>query len=213
MNTSKRESASRVIAWVVCAVSLFGVGTRFALSRNLLGVVDLIGYFTVLSNLAVIGAVAGALFGRRSPASLRSAERRYAAICLYIAITGIVYQTLLGPGLDASGLDLVVLNINHGLTPLLYLLWYIVRPKARRLAWRDAFRFLVFPAIYGTAAVLEGTIRGKYRYFFLDARTLGAAAFVLWIGVIAAVFYLGGIGIIAIGRAQAKSGTSGERRA
>jgi hypothetical protein len=47
----------------------------------------------------------------------------------------------------------------------------MLAPKSP-LQWTDAFRWLIFPAIYVTYAMLRSNIEGFYPYPFLNADTL-----------------------------------------
>ena len=163
MNRTDDTQLSTLLAAVTVVSVVIGIGLRLAISDNAFEMLDMLGYFTIQSNIAVLAAVSFA-FLRHTRTNLIRAERFYAAICVYIVVTGFVYQTLLGPGLHPTGLNRLVLSINHGVTPLLYFSWYIFRRPTEKMQWRDALRFLPYPAINGIFAVVEGAVLGPRRH-------------------------------------------------
>lgn len=195
--------AATIVAGIAGIIAVAGIGYRLATAGSMAGLIDTLGYFTIQSNLAVIAVLVASILIRRSTEESVRRERIVTAVGLYIVITGVVYQTMLARDLDPAGVDRIVLQINHGVTPLLYLLWFALRPKTIRLNWRDTPRFLIYPLVYGGLALIEGRIKGAYRYPFLDVEVLGVDGVVFWVVVVATVFAWVGLGLIALNRVTA----------
>lgn len=63
-------------------------------------------------------------------------------------------------------------NILHVITPLLYVLrWIIYIPKGT-LKWIDSIKWLIFPFIYLLYSLIRGRIVNGYPYFSVDLREI-----------------------------------------
>jgi hypothetical protein len=131
--------------------------------------VNFLSYFTIESNVLAAGilliSAAGALAQKRNNTF---ALIRGAAV-LYMVTTGIVYSLLLA-GLDISvQTDTRWINIVlHYVMPIVLLAdWLIDRP-VRRIAFRDAAIWLVFPMLYLVYSLVRGEATTWYPYPFLN---------------------------------------------
>lgn len=123
----------------------------------------------------------------------------HGAVLLYILITGLVFNTMLAPSVDSSGYDFLVIHLNHSITPLLFLLdWLVNRPRGSH-HWHQLGVWLIYPVGYALFASLEGAARGNFRYFFLDF-TQPPAAYLVQIISVVGIFVLAAWVIIFINR-------------
>lgn len=129
-------------------------------------------YFTVLSNLGVALATASVARGNRWP-TLFATPRVLGAVALYIAVTGLVYATVLRQLWQPEGLQWWVDRALHYVVPLLYLGWWCVFASHGRLVWQDLWRWLLFPAVFLLWCLLRGAVVNEYPYPFIDVGTLG----------------------------------------
>lgn len=187
--TGRARMAAAVVA-VLCGTALL---TQFLLNviergRDPLDEVQrLYGWFTIWSNTAV-ALVAGhaALVGRaRGPAH----PALLAASAAWIAVVGIVYNTLLAglnhpPTLLRQAIDFVF----HVFTPIAWPAWWLLLRPAGRLAWRQWWAVLPLPLAYCLFALLVGSQTGHYPYFFIDAGKLGPAQLTINIIGLASLF-------------------------
>ncbi|MTG89470.1 hypothetical protein GJV82_11015 [Cellulosimicrobium sp. BIT-GX5] len=191
----RRLVVARVLHALVALAALAGVvmelvialvdgpGTAPSQAERL---VRLFSYFTVQSNL-LVGVVSVLLVVRpaRDGAVFRVA-RLDALLC--IAVTGIVYQTVLRGIAELSAAGQVSDLLLHLLAPLLALVaWVLVGPRPRVDA-ATVWWSLAFPLAWIAYTFVRGAVVGWYPYPFLDVTTLGLAPALLNTAVVAVVF-------------------------
>ncbi len=182
--------ALRVIALLV---ALVGTISRIIISLPGMGSLSIFFYFTVQSNLMVCAFLSAETIGkyRRKAGSVRVFHPAVqGGVLLYILVTAIVYNLLLAGGMNARGYDLLVLNINHGITPLLFLLDWLLSQRRGSYRWKHLGYWLVYPIGYAVFASIEGYISGNFRYFFLDFVNQGTEAYLIQIGAVTLFFVL-----------------------
>lgn len=192
--SGRRLAAARVLHALVALTALTGVvmelvialvdgpGTAPSQAERL---VRLFSYFTVQSNL-LVGVVSVLLVVRpaRDGAVFRVA-RLDALLC--IAVTGIVYQTVLRGIAELSAAGQVSDLLLHLLAPLLALVaWVLVGPRPRVDA-ATVWWSLAFPLAWIAYTFVRGAVVGWYPYPFLDVTTLGLGPALLNTAVVAVV--------------------------
>ncbi|MGW2250418.1 Pr6Pr family membrane protein [Kitasatospora sp. NPDC001660] len=191
---------ARLAVAAFAAVALGFSGYRAATGAT--GLVNYFSYFTNLGNMAAIvvlalGGLAG-LTGRRPVPDLVRG-----AVVLYLAITGLVYGTVLAE--YPAQLTIPWVNdVLHRAMPLLVLADWLIDPPAQRLRARAALWWLGFPLVYLVYTLLRGWAVDWYPYPFLDPGVHGgygrvAGACFLTTGA----FVLVGAAIRAVGNALA----------
>lgn len=154
------------------------------------------GYFTILTNLVVVGVCVALARGARVP------EWLTAGTALWIGFVGAVYHLMLAHLYDHRGWWAVADAGLHTAVPLLYLaLWGLLLPKGG-LAWRHVAAWAAFPLAYAAQALLRGGLTGWYPYPFLDVSRLGLAR-VLWNAAELTVLFLAG-GALVIAAVKAR---------
>lgn len=155
-------------------------------------------YFTILSNVLVALACAGAAL--RRPGRLGSAWLRgLAALC--IGVTGCVYATVLVGLVAMDGLQWWVDRTLHYALPLLYVAWWLLGTPHGTLGWRDVGRWLLFPLGYLAWIALRVTLIERwFPYPFLDVDALGTAAVLRNALLVAVAFSLGGAALLSADR-------------
>ncbi|WP_336340958.1 Pr6Pr family membrane protein [Stenotrophomonas muris] len=144
-----------------------------------------VGYFTILSNLAVcLGCV------RLIRAGVLNATVA-AAIALCIGVTACIYVLALQGLWQPTGLQWWVDAGLHYAVPALYLLgWWWLLPHGA-LRWRALGGVLLVPLVYLGWAMLVAEVTGQAPYPFLELQRLGLAAFLLNVLRVASVFVVG----------------------
>jgi hypothetical protein len=151
-------------------------------------------YFTVESNVIVLGYFAGAVHWMiRNNSTDAPAPRLRGAATLYILITGLVAHIILNhgasplPGLThGSGADRLQswsLLLLHYTTPIMALLdWLCLGPR-NASRWRDLPVWLSFPLGYAGLTLLRAALfpffPNRYPYFFLNPSGHGYG----WVGL------------------------------
>lgn len=135
---------------------------------TLFATVNFLSYFTILSNLLAALALTLPLF---MPSAFHSASLR-TAVALYMAVTGLIYSTVLQGLWAPQGWAFVADALLHYVMPALYLVDWAFFADKRELRYRDVPRWLVFPALYAVYSLLRGSLADWYPYPFLDAGKL-----------------------------------------
>ena len=139
-----------------------GHGTVWALLRML-------AYFTVLTNLAVVAYSAVALYLRAMFPALAG------GVALAIGFVGIIYAVLLRHLQSLHGVALVADTLLHTVTPIVFFLFWLACVPKRRLRWRYAAWWMLYPLAYLAYALARGAFEGFYPYPFIDVAQFGYA--------------------------------------
>ncbi|QLD90873.1 Pr6Pr family membrane protein [Natronomonas salina] len=209
-HTERTRTAAALVgavAWASLAALLYlsmqdaggGVGGVLA------GVVDLLYYFTVLTNLGVALATTVPLVAPESVVGrfLRRAGTQ-TGIAASIAYVGAVYHLLLRRPWESPSLAVLADAGVHYATPALFVaFWWYAVPKGS-LEWRDVGWWCGYPAAYFVYVLLRGAASGDYPYPFLDAEALGyAGVFAFGLGLLVA-FAATSLLFVAAGRFEAR---------
>jgi hypothetical protein len=173
-------------------------------------VLTLLCYFTIQSNVLV---VATHVLLARDPSRSGPvfAVARLAGI-IGIAVTGLVYHTVLRGLNDLSGAAHVADVLLHTATPLLAVAgWAAFGPRGL-IDLRTAVLALLFPALYLVFTLVRGPFADFYPYPFLDVRELGYGAVLLNSLVVAALFLALALGALAVDRWAARRAGAGSHR-
>jgi hypothetical protein len=181
-------------------------------------IANFFSFFTILSN--IVGAVAllaAVLWFWMRPAhettEPRSLAVTLAAATSYLAITGIVYNTLLR-GLTPNDDQVWWSNeILHVVAPAFLVLDLLVAPMRRALKWRAVLAILAFPILWIVYTLLRGPfvvnpndgVAFWYPYPFLNPNGVngwgGVTAYIIGIAL---AFVIVGTIVVWIGRLRAR---------
>lgn len=193
-----RAARTRTARWahaLVAVVALSGVvmeltiavadgpGEAGSMAERL---VRLFSYFTVLSNIA-IGAVSAVLAvdPRRDGPGFRVA-RLDALLC--IAVTGVVYNTVLRGIVELSQAGAVSNFLLHVASPLAaVVVWLLVGPRPR-IDTRTVLLSVLAPVLWIVYTFVRGAVVDWYPYPFLDVIEIGLGRALLNAGVVAVLF-------------------------
>jgi hypothetical protein len=201
-----RRVLARVVFAVTAACVVAGLAVQLPVSYHATGgrftgwaaVANTFAYFTVQSNL-LVALTTGLLAvrpGLRSPAF---AAARLAGL-VGIAVTFVVFHTVLAGLQDLDGAALVADTLFHTVVPLLAVGgWLLLGPRG--LADRRAAALaLVFPLLWGTFTLLRGPVADFYPYPFVDVRQLGYARVLVNVALVGVLFYGLALGAAAADR-------------
>lgn len=193
----------RALAALGLVVGLAGLAAQVAWSvpayvdagRSVPGaILAILGYFTILTNIAVVLVYGAALAGR--PAFFARPGTR-AAVAMSITVVCIVYHLVLASLWQPQGLLLFADTTLHYVTPLLYLVWWLAFGRGGASRWTDLPRWLIYPLAYLAYALANGGLTGIYPYPFIDVGARGAANVAISTGFMLALFAL--VGLVVIG--------------
>lgn len=195
-----------IIAWLGLIIQIYVTLSTYAADRTLAGVlIQFFTYFTVLSNLAVaIGLSAILLSPASSAGRFFSDSTTLTAIALYIAVVGLVFNTVLRDLLTLAGLGWWANEVMHVIVPVLYMVvWLFIIPKSK-LQWQSAFSWLWVPFVYMIVVMIRGAICGLYPYPFMNAIKLGYGQIAINFTILFAVFLIIGLVLVMVSRLMAK---------
>jgi len=92
-------------------------------------------------------------------------------------------------------------TILHYVTPILFVIFWIGWVSKRRLQWRHALWWALYPLAYFVYAMLRGAGADFYPYPFIDVAKLGFQAVVINAVLISVAFFAAGLLLVAADRA------------
>jgi hypothetical protein len=196
------QSLKRPYAGLAALLGLFALGLQFELMLGyaaasgqtpLWAIFRFFSFFTVLTNTITSIALAATALGLSNFLTRPSAQT---AVAVYIVIVCVIYTLLLRNLWNPSGAQRLADYLLHYAMPGIYVVfWGLFVPKGG-LRFRDAFPWLIYPAVYVACMLWRGAVIGQYPYPFLDADKLGYANVAFNIAGLGAVFF--GLGLFAI---------------
>ncbi|RUW72764.1 MAG: hypothetical protein E5W38_04880 [Mesorhizobium sp.] len=167
-------------------IGLIGLVLQFAITipasmaagRSLFGsIVFYFSFFTILTNIAVVLVHASLL----SPAGYAwfpafAGRRMRAGVAVAITLVFIVYSTVLARLWAPEGLFLLCDILLHYVTPLVFVLWWLIAGADGSTRWRDISWWMIYPLAYLAYALIRAPFAGEVPYPFLDVAKNGAAS-------------------------------------
>lgn len=164
---------------VIFRIVFFCISTFGLVARFLYNDLSVLAYFTIQANLFIWGWwMISLVFGKQLPDLLIFHSGFKGAMLLYIITAGLLYQVLLAGSIDeTSAMQSLLLQINHGITPIAFLIDWIFFTPRERIIPKYLFLWLLYPAIYLLISILYGAGNGIYLYSFLDINRIGVLNF------------------------------------
>lgn len=155
-----------------------------------------IGFFTILTNIAVAVVATAMALGQRN--WLTSARVRL-AVAVAISFVGIAYWLLLASLWKPQGWALVADIGLHTVQPLLFAAtWYAARDGS--LNKRDAAAAMAWPVAYCVYALARGAVDGWYAYWFLNPVEQGWPGALASIALLSSAFFVLALLFVAVDR-------------
>lgn len=180
---TRNDLRIRFASAAVAALAWFGVLLQLWLSIRLAqdngksafdGLIALLGYFTVLTNLFVALVFSQPfVFGATRLGRRLGSDMLRGCATTAIAMVGIAYHFLLRNVWAPEGWQWVADVVLHYATPLAALGFWLAFPPARALALRSVLVWCSYPAAYLLYALARGELLGSYPYHFIDVGVLG----------------------------------------
>ncbi|MER8631638.1 Pr6Pr family membrane protein [Mesorhizobium opportunistum] len=146
--------------------------------RGLLGsVVFYLSFFTILTNIGAV-LVHVSLLSPTGYAWLPAfaGPRMRAGVAVSIAMAMIVYATVLARLWQPQGLFLLCDVLLHYVTPVLFVLWWLISGADGRTRWSDISWWVLYPIVYLIYALARAPLAGEVPYPFLDVAKNGAGS-------------------------------------
>jgi apolipoprotein N-acyltransferase len=103
---------------------------------------------------------------------------------MMIAVTGIVYNILLGPAYPPVGLNKISSPIEHTITPLITVIVFFAFGPRGWFSWSNIGKALLIPIGYVIYTLIRGVIIGMYPYGFFDVVVNGYVGVLSFVGAI-----------------------------
>jgi len=168
----RSEMLTRAWFAVTAVVALTGLVSQVVATATDPGgrVANLLCFFTIDSNLLV--AITSALV------ALGLARGRLFTVLwldalVGIIVTGIVYQVALAGLYELHGLSLFSDTMLHKVTPILFVLGWLLAAPRGVLTWATVGWSLLYPLAWLAFTLPRGALTGFYPYPFVDAGALG----------------------------------------
>ncbi|KQU79722.1 hypothetical protein ASD12_14000 [Mesorhizobium sp. Root102] len=164
-------------------IGLAGLVLQFCISipasmeagRSLLGsIIFLFSFFTILTNIGAVLVYTSLL----SPSGYAwlpafAGSRMRAGVAVSIALVFIVYATVLARLWQPQGLFLLCDVLLHYVTPVLFVLWWLISGADGRTRWSDISWWVLYPVAYLVYALARAPLAGEVPYPFLDVAKNG----------------------------------------
>ena len=143
-------------------------------------IVYLLTFFTILTNIAAV-LVHLSLISTRGYAWLPffAGARVRAGVAISITLVFIIYTTVLRGLVQLEGLFLLCDILLHYVTPVLFVLWWLVAGADGSTRWRDIPVWMTYPVACLAVALARAPFAGEVPYPFLDFATKGWGAVLL----------------------------------
>ncbi len=131
-------------------------------------------FFTILTNIWVASFLTVKVFGQEKKRSVPSHIRgSLTALTTYILIVGLVYQIVLRPLWEPTGLQWAVDELLHTVIPLFMFVYWFVYATTDDLDIRKTTVWLLYPIIYIIFIMIRGNFSKFYPYPFLNIPEIG----------------------------------------
>jgi len=168
-------------------------------------IIKFASYFTILTNILVAICFTCVAFqpnGKWGKFFLR--PQVTSAITVYIFVVGLVYNTVLRWQWSPQGLKLVVDNLLHVVTPVWFLIYWVLFVPKYSLVYKNVWAWLIYPLVYCCYILVRGAITNMYPYFFVDASKYTYGQVFLNIIMLVIVFLGLSLLLVAIGKRLSK---------
>lgn len=202
------KSAARALAAFGAVLGLAGLALQYWLlyadmSANGASGLDVLwrfyAYFTLLTNTFVTLVFVRAALKPDSLDGLNAPRVELMAVTSIMFVC-IVYNVLLAPRWDPQGWQKVADVIVHNAVPVLFLLFWALRPHGA-LKWSDAVFAGLWPLAYAVYGLTRGAFDGFYPYFFMDPTSASYVQIGLNVVGLFVAFLIGALLLIGISRA------------
>lgn len=156
-------------------------------------------YFTILTNAFVTLVMARAALKPGTDSGLNAPPVELMAVTSILFVC-IVYNLLLASRWNPQGWQKLADIIVHQIVPLVFALYWLMRPHGA-LTWKDAAFAAIWPLAYAIYGLTRGAFDHFYPYFFMDPSTTPIARVALNMAGLIVSFAVGAFLLIAASRA------------
>ena len=131
-------------------------------------------YFTILSNMMAAFAFSYLLFQPKSDWGVFfNRNRVFAAITVYMVVVAGIYNIVLRPITNPTGMAKLINEVMHVIMPLTTLIYWLSFIKKDVLEWKLIWCWLTYPFLYICLILISGNFSQHYPYPFVNVINLG----------------------------------------
>jgi len=174
------------------------IPASMAAGRGLVGsTVFYFSFFTILTNIAAV-LVHAALVSPSGYAWFPAfaGPRMRAGVAVSITLVFIVYAAVLARLWQPQGLFLLCDVLLHYVTPVIFVLWWLIAGADGATRWRDISWWMIYPLAYLAYALIRAPFAGEVPYPFLDVSKNGATSVAITALAITGLFI--GLSVLAV---------------
>jgi len=184
---NKRSKSKVLCASIVVFFAWLAILLQLYLTEG--SVLNFFSYFTILCNFLIALSLTFSTFMSKTSAGIFfSSGSVQTATALYIFIVGLVYNLVLRGLWVLTGWQLVVDNMLHVVSPILYILYWLIFSPKEKLNWKNGIYWTIFPLCYLIYSLIRGAIVNWYPYPFLNVGNIGYEK--VFINVFAMFFFV-----------------------
>lgn len=186
-NLTSAEKLSYKIKWAYIALAMliawFALILQFIISISaaeanghtlIFTLVQLISYFTILTNILVAKSLTIQLVAPRSYwGRIFAKPIVQTGIAVYITVVGMVYWVALRSQWHPQGWFKLADELLHTIIPILFIIYWLAFVAKDALRYKYIFTWLWYPLIYLIYILIRGAIYHRYPYYFVDADLMG----------------------------------------
>lgn len=193
-------SASRAIAALGALAAFAGLSLQYVIMIGGEGASPLaqtwrfFGYFTILTNLLVMLVLGRAALRPGAEGGINAPRVELMTVTSILFVCA-VYNILLAPRWSPQGWQLVADILVHQVTPLMFALYWLARPRGR-LMWRNALFAAIWPIGYAAYGLTRGAFDGFYPYFFMDPMSASWVQIALNLVGLSTAFVMGALVLV-----------------
>ncbi len=190
-----------IIGWTALLIQCYwAVEASIAKGASLLGAtVDVLSYFTILTNILVAAILTQRAFSSPEEEStflLRPTTMTAAAS--YIVIVSLIYELALRRLWSPTGLHLLIDATLHYVLPIAYFVYWLTAVRKGTLRYSSVGWWTLYPFIYLLYTAVRGALDGFFPYPFVDFHSLGLRAFSWNVAGMVALFVGAGLLFVAL---------------
>ncbi|RZL22319.1 MULTISPECIES: Pr6Pr family membrane protein [Pedobacter] len=160
-----------------------------------------LSFFTVTTNI-LLGICFGSvlLLSNHRIGKFFTKSSTITALTVYILVVGLIYNVLLRGLVLPVGWARVADEMLHVVTPVIFLVFWILFVDKSNLQYKDAFSWLIYPMAYIIFVVVRGYFIHEYPYPFVNVINLGYPQAILNAFFCVLLFYVLSILLIWLGK-------------
>ncbi len=187
MSNTTDPQLSNKIKWAYTALTViiiwFALVLQFSISipaylsagyTTIGTIVQIISFFTILSNLLVVICLTVLLIKPKLAwGSFFSRGTVLTSIAVYITVVGVIYSLLLRQLWHPEGWFKLADELLHTINPLLFIIYWLAFVPKAGLKWVNILPWLWYPFAYFIYILIRGAVTGEYPYPFMNVADFG----------------------------------------